>query len=135
VLDLLNLLKNPTIVYLTAGKVDQINHVNQYKCFYRLSINISICAMGLTNSFVAEYISKFPYGWLFGGLSTLIMLNSCFCFKKMKLSIFRTSDDSIKIYDSVYCNTGFIHGTFIWAIIFFLGLAYIMMDVYRNMYV
>jgi hypothetical protein len=89
ILDMLNLLKNPTILYLPVRKINQINHANQYRCFYRLLINISICVIGLTNSFVLESIYKVLYAWLFGGLVTLIMLNCCFCCKKIKPTFFR----------------------------------------------
>ena len=126
ILDMLNLLKNPVILYLPVRKINQINHVNQFRCFYRLLINISICAIGFTNSFVVESIYKVPYAWLFGGLVTLIMLNCCFCCKKIKPTFFRvkSSNDSIKIYECVHRNTGLIYGTFIWSITFFLGLVY-----------
>jgi hypothetical protein len=70
------------------------------------------------------------YAWLFGGLITLIMLNCCFCCKKIKPTFFpvKSSDDPIKIYESVDGNTPLIYGTFIWSMPFFLGLVYMLIE-------
>ena len=118
------------ITFVPASVFNKIYHIDEYKCLYRLFINITIIPMGLTNSVVLESLWEFPFGWLSGGVVTAIMLNCCLCLRKIKPNVFYIENDTIKLYEFLYDHRYLIFSALAWSLWVFFVLIFMMVDLY-----